>query len=64
MNEGLKPCPFCGGKAKIHKILIDFCYKEFAYSVFCEECQSQTRYSNTKSKAKEEWNRRYKDESK
>ena len=36
----LKPCPFCGGKAKINKCTMELPFSEErnAFSVFCTEC--------------------------
>lgn len=58
-KKELKPCPFCGGEAKIHTseefFLID--KKKFS-SVFCKNCQATSRYFNTSKEAIEAWNRR------
>lgn len=62
MNNELKPCPFCGGKAKIYRKKIMFIYEEDAYMIYCKNCQAQVRYSNREEIAIEEWNRRTKDE--
>ena len=59
----LKPCPFCGGKAKLRETTygdnID------AYVVYCtnRECEvwPSTRYRRFRSEAIEAWNRRAED---
>ena len=59
----LKPCPFCGGKAAIHRcaelendrmaiFLNEKC------GVHCEECKVATQPFNTEQKAADAWNRR------
>lgn len=59
--DKLKRCPFCGGEAKVHKMKVNFMYEEWAYSIYCYECQAQVRYTNTLNKAIEEWNKRIKE---
>lgn len=66
MPEKLKPCPFCGGEAKLVKIsdkmgnlLI------MGYKAKCSNCRCSPRpnnYTGNKQEAIEEWNRRAKDE--
>ena len=55
-NTELKPCPFCGGKAKAYVTIRGF------YGVDCDsnECITHTMVANydTKEIAIEEWNRR------
>lgn len=60
MNEDeLKPCPFCGGNAKIYNGEQDFLiYKQKCYSVFCESCKCATQYRRTEKEAVEDWNNR------
>ena len=56
MSE-LKPCPFCGGEAKldVHK----FGALGDTFGIRCSECQAQTRgFYNTANEAAEAWNRR------
>jgi len=51
--ENLKPCPFCGGKAKeIHA-------SEKVSYVICSGCRAQCGYSRT-GEAVAEWNKRTK----
>lgn len=57
MNEELKPCPFCGGEAKLCK---GWC--ELDNYVECSECDVRTKPENTKSGAIKVWNRRVADE--
>ena len=51
----LKPCPFCGGAAKMRH------FQKF-YRVACEdiecECVAESGYHATKAEAIEAWNRR------
>lgn len=47
----LKPCPYCGGKAKKEEIRRD-------WNVKCEDCQSSTRVYPTPEEAIEAWNMR------
>ena len=54
-NLTLKPCPFCGGEAKLVK---DFCsFKDWNY-VRCEECGAMNSVTDTAFKAIETWNMR------
>lgn len=55
----LKPCPFCGGKAKIHTGKEFFLiYEEECSNVFCENCQATSRYRKTPKEVIDDWNRR------
>ena len=60
MNDKLKPCPFCGGEAALHKIAF---FKHEAY-VRCKTCGVRTlefssaTMEDAKLKAIEAWNRR------
>lgn len=49
----LKPCPFCGGKARLVKDVV-------AYKVFCIRlnCDAQYGWCATKEAAIQGWNRR------
>lgn len=64
MANGLKPCPFCGGKAKI----IDFMNYDYEkrFEAYCSnfDCpiMPHTRECLTKYSAIEAWNRRVGDE--
>lgn len=59
-EKELKPCPFCGGEAKIYKTkttsLTDTLIP--CYFVFCKQCCCQTQYSKTENEAISKWNRR------
>ena len=55
MDINLKPCPFCGGQAKI------FGYSHMWY-VKCPACGASTACENTDKKAADAWNRRADDE--
>jgi Lar family restriction alleviation protein len=61
-NHELKPCPFCGGEAKIRTSVS--CYKSYAWGE-CVKCKASTKsiydIDNDGSfvfKAIEAWNRR------
>lgn len=55
MSE-LKPCPFCGGKAKTQSFYRD-------HRVYCRTCNASTMcYYETKEKAIAAWNRRVGDD--
>ena len=61
---GIKPCPFCGGKAKISKLPEDYGYHPAYYIVVCKDdtCRGFS-YPNcgdspTKEDAVDRWNRR------
>lgn len=47
----LKPCPYCGGKAKEEEIGRD-------WNIVCENCQSSIKPYPTPKEAMEAWNRR------
>lgn len=49
--EELKPCPFCGGKAKCFTV-------NSATWVFCTDCSAETRAYDTREEAIAAWNRR------
>lgn len=49
-NEKLKPCPFCGGKAVMHKI-------GTVYTLECLDCGGSL-FKNTKTEVIAAWNRR------
>lgn len=49
-EEELKPCPFCGGKARAHDTI------QWSL-VSCDECSAEIR-GYTKDEAIEAWNRR------
>lgn len=53
MNEELKPCPFCGGKAEISLLLSN-------YGVACTSCMGAIfpAKEQTREEAIKAWNRR------
>lgn len=54
--EKLKPCPFCGGEAKVQRFPRN-------YSVYCTECGARTMsFKPTEEEAVEDWNRRVSDD--
>ena len=56
MQNKLKPCPFCGGKA-YKKRNWDFDGNDI-YGIHCENCNAQTEYRCSEQEAIEAWNRR------
>ena len=54
MPNKLKPCPFCGGEAKIEK------HEEYSYIVRCTKCPCDIgrHWYRRKQDAKKDWNRR------
>ena len=47
----LKPCPFCGGKAKVVKTY-------WTIYIKCQCCDARSNCKETEQKAAEAWNRR------
>ncbi len=61
MNEELKPCPFCGGKAEI--ITWNTVGWAIVYGVMCLKCEvgiEGTFKNYTRAEAIEAWNKRVK----
>lgn len=56
MATELKPCPFCGGEAKIRDFSTPDLEPEIG--VFCTNCRGQTFVYETEAEAIEAWNRR------
>lgn len=62
-DNQLKPCPFCGGKAKLAKQTVSMWFLQFdSYYVVCNTCGARSRISvevaEEKDKAIEAWNMR------
>lgn len=55
IEKKLKPCPFCGSKAKIHVDQLGQ-FAAFCTNKYCEAAQG---YVDTEGDAIEQWNRRY-----
>lgn len=52
----IKPCPFCGGKARIYKHYLRGTY---TYSVRCQSCKAETwLYYTDEKEAVRVWNKR------
>lgn len=75
MNKELKPCPFCGGRAKIIMVITPVYIQANSHTVLvqCTECHAEmhkiiipyTDYTSFEREAKElveKWNRRAKNE--
>lgn len=56
----LKPCPFCCGKAIFRRrdTYIDTPFMYTWFSIFCEDCEVQTKEYIKIDKAIEAWNKR------
>ena len=57
----LKPCPFCGGKARINadpEAIRDSQGRLWAFNVVCDRCCAMTGVCCSVEKAVEAWNRR------
>lgn len=52
-EQKLKPCPFCGGKAKVWEDL----FIRFSWTTYCVKCGASVR-EGTKEKVIEAWNKR------
>lgn len=57
MSE-LKPCPFCGGEAKI-KARYYRAINYFCYNGVCQECNASMDTKDTEAEAIEAWNTRH-----
>lgn len=56
MNEELKRCPFCGGKAqRVEDLIRRF---EFPFFVRCADCEAQTKSYARMEDAVKAWNTR------
>ena len=58
METNLKPCPFCGGEARIkarYYRAIDY----YSYSGVCAECNASMDPKDTEAEAIEAWNTRW-----
>lgn len=59
-SKDLKPCPFCGGKVKLH---IDYIEGMCIRSIECQKCYAFVgMYGDTTEAVVEAWNRRVKEE--
>lgn len=54
-TTALKPCPFCGGEARVQSYYRD-------YAIYCFKCNASTRkFYPTREEAERAWNRRVSD---
>lgn len=53
----LKPCPFCGGEAKINRIVNTF-YQYARYFSSCTRCSAESKVFETEQEAIKSWNTR------
>ena len=60
MSTELKPCPFCGGKARLHEIAST--YHVLWRYVMCDNCLTSNDNYSTEEEAIAAWNRRVPDE--
>ena len=61
-KDRLKPCPLCGGKARIGCVSIGFIHKRTGYYAKCELCRASSGVELDEDKVVEKWNRRVADE--
>ena len=57
----LKPCPFCGGKAREKVYITGTWMKRKWFYVECSVCSAKVSLSSVKEEAYEAWNRRAED---
>lgn len=59
VEPNLKPCPCCGGEAKLRTFTTrGWLYKLTAHYVACSGCALQTSMQMTEEEARDIWNRR------
>lgn len=56
MSENLKPCPFCGGEAKLYAGKINFYPYDHRFRVWCSKCNAMSNLFRTKDEALASWN--------
>ena len=52
----IKPCPFCGGEAKVMNGCA--CYEPDDYWIRCKKCEAETRICDSEAAAIAAWNMR------
>ena len=62
MQEKLKPCPFCGGEARLISLHNCFGLSGVRWIVECIKCGCKTSKEISDHDAKEKWNRRENDD--
>ena len=63
MSEELKPCPFCGGVAKLNTFKTKKLYlRSVGYFIECTVCKNRTTMNLNAEDSIEAWNRRANDE--
>lgn len=58
MSKELKPCPFCGGDASLIVKTFFGLPEEDVYTVACNDCKSQSCYSDDRKETVKVWNTR------
>ena len=63
MEERMKPCPFCGGEAKLvkRKFKVGFYPSGGTYYIHCKKCLVTTQPRTSAESVIETWNRRTND---
>jgi len=53
----LKPCPVCGERAKLHRLIIGYTHPYPSFTVACdnEDCELEPKWFDTKNQAITYW---------
>ena len=56
MTDELKPCPFCGGTARMYSGKINYYPYDHRFRVWCEKCNAMSNLFRTREEAVASWN--------